>query len=264
MLRVKPDQITPAIRELFGADDPAKLRCLAVLEGIVPGDILVDNLRNPAWGLVRGVGGGTTFLSQDISSDLSHQMISMLRQTGNVVIGMWENDSRWARLPSDAAQDGVNIEFIDRDIEQELDTFLQAKSPDWRIQSIDAVVFPRCAWYAVICREYGTAEQFFQKGLGYCLVRADEILAEVYLTPAVQGVREIGVRTQEAYRGQGYGIVLSAYGIKVCERLGDRVYWNTAQQNLASIAIARKLGFQRERVYPVRIWRIPDKVVGNL
>lgn len=139
-----------------------------------------------------------------------------------------------------------------------MSVFLQVKLPDWHIQPIDSALFPRCAWYSVICRAYGTAEQFIHKGAGFCLVGAKEILAEVYLTPAVHGIREIGVRTQEAYRGQGYGTFLCAYGIEICEQLGERVYWNTAQQNAASLAIARKLGFRRERVYPVRIWRTSD------
>src|SRR4030095_15195814 len=256
---VKPEQVTLRIRALFAADVPAKLRCFAVLEGVLPGDILVDDLMNPTWSVVRETGGGTTFLRDNIASEVSHQVISTLRQTGNVVVGLRNNDSRWAQLQSDSAQDDVNIEFLDRVSEQVLETFLSRKSLDWHIQQIDSNVFPRCAWYSVICREYGTAEQFLQKGLGFCLMGgADEILAEVYLTPAVQGIREIGVRTQAACRGQGFGTVLSAYAIKQCEQSGDRVYWNTAQQNLASLALARKLGFQRERAYPVRIWHTSD------
>lgn len=226
MPRVKPDEVTPKIRMLFATDDPAKLRCLAVLEGILPGDILVDDLTNPTWGAVREAGGGTTFLSQNIASDISREVISTLRQTGNVVIGMWENDSRWVQLQFDSAQDGVNIEFFDRAIEQNLDPYLQQKLPDGYIQPIDSIVFPHCAWYSVICRAYGTAEKFLQEGLGFCLVGTDKILAEVYLTPAVHGIRELGIRTQETYRGQGYGTLMSAYGINVCEKLGDQVYWN--------------------------------------
>ena len=258
MIRVKPDQVTPKITALFAADDPAQLRCLSVLEGILSGDILVDDLRGPTWGVVRGAGGGTTFFSQNVASNASRQVIRTLLQTGNVVVGLWEHDPRWVQLPFDSAQDGVNIEFLDRAQDQNLEAYLQAKSPDWHIQPIDSVLFPRCAWYAVVCREYGSAEGFLQKGLGFCLVKADEILAEVYLKPAIDGTREIGVRTQAAYRGRGYGTLLSAYGIKICEESGDRVYWNTARQNRASLAMARKLGFQRERAYPVRIWRTPN------
>lgn len=93
MLRVQPDQVTSKIKAHFAADDPAKLRCLAVLEGTLPGDILVDDLPNPTWSVVREMGGGTTFLSQNIASDISRQVIHRLRQTGTVVIGMWENDT---------------------------------------------------------------------------------------------------------------------------------------------------------------------------
>ncbi len=246
------------MKALFAANDPANLRCLAVLESTLPGDVLVDDLTYPTWGVVREAGGGTTFLSRNFPFGVSRQVISTLRLTGPVVIGMWKNDSRWVQLQSASAQEGVNIEFLDRAIEQNLDRFLQMKSSGQNSQSIDSTVFPHCAWYSVVCREYGAAEQFLQKGLGFCLVGEGEILAEVYLTPAVHGIREIGVRTQEIYRGQGYGTLLSAYAIKVCGQLGDRAYWNTAQQNLASLAIARRLGFQRERVYPVRIWRTRD------
>jgi GNAT superfamily N-acetyltransferase len=254
MLRVEPSQVTPQLKSLFAADDPAWLRGRAVLEGDLAGEVLADDRTHPTWSAVREASGGTTFLSRVIDEVALHQVIATFRQAGSVVIGLRPQDPRWAHLPANADRAGGNIEFFDRAVEQKLEVYSQARPPDCQIRPIDAALFPRCAWYPAICRQFGTADQFFQKGLGFCLVQADDILAEAYLAPAVHGVREIGVRTREAYRRRGFGAILSAYTVQVCEQREDRIYWNTARQNLASLAIARKLGFRTERDYPVKIW----------
>ena len=76
---------------------------------------------------------------------------------------------------------------------------------------------------------------------------------------------ELGIGTAEAYRGQGLGTITAARAIQACEARGYHAFWNAAQQNVASIALARRLGFQTERPFRVLAWgrRIETDAVSD-
>ncbi|MFL5804101.1 MAG: GNAT family N-acetyltransferase [Roseiflexaceae bacterium] len=59
----------------------------------------------------------------------------------------------------------------------------------------------------------------------------------------------------EAYRGHGYATITCARLIQACEEQGYETWWDCAKQNVASTALARKLGYQNEREYRVLAWR---------
>jgi predicted GNAT family acetyltransferase len=68
------------------------------------------------------------------------------------------------------------------------------------------------------------------------------------------GLREPGVFTQPVERGKGFATLTAARLIAAIEAQGERSYWNCTEQNLASAAIARKLGFQQEQEYRCLVW----------
>ena len=146
MIRIDPRHITPHLMSLFPVDDPASHRGQAVLNGDLAGDILIDQMPQPKWGLIREAGGGTTLLSQIIDELSLPDVISMLQQTGPVVIGLSPNDVRWSHLPVNFDQAGMNVEFLDRDVKRRLDVFLQTSPPTCQLRPIDPDLFGRCAW----------------------------------------------------------------------------------------------------------------------
>lgn len=92
------------------------------------------------------------------------------------------------------------------------------------------------------------------KGFGYCLMREDIILCEAFAGPLVDGLIEIGVGTHESHRRRGYATLTCAHLIRACEEKGYRTFWNTNKQNLASKALARKLGYRTEQEFRVLAW----------
>ena len=90
--------------------------------------------------------------------------------------------------------------------------------------------------------------------LGFFLIRNDEILCEAIAGAVVMGTREIGVDTSELHRQRGYATLTCAKLIQTCEAQGLQTYWNCNQENLASVALARKLGYQTERGYKLLMW----------
>ena len=90
-------------------------------------------------------------------------------------------------------------------------------------------------------------------------MQGENILSEATVGPAaLGGLREPGVITHEDQRGRGYGTMVSARLVQAIESLGDVTYWNCTKQNVASAAIARKLGYTVEREFRVIAWRKLD------
>jgi RimJ/RimL family protein N-acetyltransferase len=70
----------------------------------------------------------------------------------------------------------------------------------------------------------------------------------------IMGMREIGIRTHETYRKQGFATIACTHLIKRCEEAGAGTYWDCVKFNAGSVALAHKLGFQNGRAYKLLAW----------
>jgi RimJ/RimL family protein N-acetyltransferase len=254
MVRINPIQVTPQLESLFDADMPAGLRCFAVLDGDVKGRIFTDNPADPQWGIVQEPGDGTVYVGGSIDTRTLHQCLTELRRDGDVIVGAWRGDPLIDLLPESPAYNGAAIDFTDRFSGVRLDAFVEKVPEGCELRRVDHALFDRLAERDQNINGYGSAEEALEKGLGFCLMQGEAIVCESFAGPVTRGVREIGVRTDEQCRGRGYATITCARLIQACEAMGWRTYWNTAQQNLASVALARKFGYRTEREYRVLAW----------
>ncbi len=101
---------------------------------------------------------------------------------------------------------------------------------------------------------FGTVERAVRDMIGYCVMQGETVVCEAVAAPLTRGVAEMGIETATAYRQQGLATAASAYVVHECEALGYRAFWNAAQQNVASVALARRLGFRIEKPSTVLAW----------
>jgi GNAT superfamily N-acetyltransferase len=253
MIEISASQVSPKLESLFDTSMPASLRCFAVLEGHTVGRILTDDPGDPTWGLVQEGVFGSIYPGGLFDAHLLHQLVTRLRGDKDVLIGLWPGDKWLAMLPPHPEYDGFTLDFTNRPIGEGLDAYLQV--PDGcEIRPIDRELLERCVNYDLYVAGFGGAEKALREGLGFCLLKGDEILCEALAGPVTRGVIEIGVVTNEGYRGRGYATITCAHLIRTCEKSGHQTYWNCAKQNLASAAVARKLGYRTEREYKLLAW----------
>jgi hypothetical protein len=259
MIQITPEQVTPAIHALFRTDEMAVSRCFGVLEGaVIDGKIIVDNPADPTWGIVQEPFDKDLFLGGIMDASTIAELFAALRQEGDVLVGIPPGDPRIACLPPDPCYDGRVLEFYDRPTGEGLGQILRQVPPDCAIKRLDRDLIMRTEWGPNDVKAWGGIEQWEKVCFGYGLLRGDQILSEATVGAPGLGLYEPGVFTREDQRGNGYGTMVVARLIREIEGQGGRTFWNCNKNNLASAAIARKLGYRVEKEFRCMVWSKTD------
>jgi RimJ/RimL family protein N-acetyltransferase len=255
---ISADQVFSALRALFDVGQPLALRCFAVLDGSIRGQIWTDDPARPTWGAVQEAAFGTLFLGGSPDASLVQKLIAERRQTQDVALAVWPDHPYNQLLPRAPDFDGWEVEFTERPLYADLAPFLTVPA-GCELRPIDATWFARCRYRDYYTAYFGSAERTLEQGFGYCLVGDQELLSEAFAADAALGMIEIGTITGTAYRRRGYGAVTCAQLIRECEARGYRTYWNCSKDNQASAGLARSLGFQGEKEFRYVVYSPPNR-----
>jgi RimJ/RimL family protein N-acetyltransferase len=125
--------------------------------------------------------------------------------------------------------------------------------PGFRVQRVDEALLAHSgpeivAAHGILWR---SAQDFLEKGLGYCLLDGDEVVCTCFSAFAGGGRREIGVDTHPGYRRRGFATLTASAFMSHCLENGWEPGWECWADNVASIELAGTLGFERGVDYPV-------------
>jgi RimJ/RimL family protein N-acetyltransferase len=255
MIEIIPKQVTQALRVLFRTDGPQAQRCFSVLDGAdIGGKILCDHPINPVWAVVREPSDHMLFFGGSVDAQIVAAVFDTLRQEGEVLVGLWPDDPRLALLPPNPDYDGRTLQFYDRPIGEGLEQYLFPLPEGCQIHRLDRDLIMRTQWGPKDVAMRGGLEAWEKRCFGYCLMRGDEVVSEATVGPPAIGLYEPGIITHPAHRGKGYATTAVAYLIQEIESSGGRTLWDCAKQNLASAAVARKLGYRVEKEYRCMVW----------
>lgn len=254
MILLNPSQVTLALRSLFDPAMPTAIRCFAVLDGGNAGKILTDNPDCPCWGYVWEADDGILYPGGARDQDVLRRVVALLRQDGLVALAFREGDPAVELFPPDPDAGAACLEF-DRPMDSsDLSPYLGPLPVGYQIQRMDRRLLETSPRRDENIIRYGSLGNLLDKGVAVCIMHGDETVCEARADMEVMGVRELGVTTQQAYRGQGFATTTCAHLIRVCEEAGSHTYWDCAKLNLASAALARKLGFSNKREYRLLAW----------
>jgi len=252
-------KISPLVRE-----DYLRLYIDALIEGNAPGRIWVDGLGNPrsayAWDETHchylvGVGGNRDF-NEILRRLLNDEIIPDARKTGNSIFKFyhtagWESaigdicgiqpmrrGRRFYRFNKSSVQKKespleFSIEVIDKNL-------LQSK----RLQNMDLV-------RGEISSCWNSLDDFLEKGFGLSLRHHDEIVGWCtgeYVSDRVCG---IGIEVLEKHQGKGLATVMASSFVEYCLHKGITPHWDSFDDNVPSLRVAEKIGFERVSEYSV-------------
>jgi RimJ/RimL family protein N-acetyltransferase len=240
---------------LFRADVPAMPRLSGVLDGSLTGEIWADSATEPAWAMATELVDGTTWIAGRPSPAAVATIFERLRPTSaEIVVGLDGLDDGVAEmLPPNHFYQGEAIDFTER-----LPTAADGGPPPLRdghrLVAIDDQLIQRTEWFADTLRAFGSLERWRATGLGWCVLVGEVLASEATTGPPIRGTIELGVFTNPAFRGQGLATVVARQLVLTCESRGLRPWWNANIDNRPSLAVARRIGFSRERTYRLRAW----------
>ena len=254
MIEISLTQMTPQVRLLFDPKEPAGLRGIAVLDGIQPGKVFTNNPDNPTWLIVYEKTFGTIYPGGEVSQAVFREVITNLRTENMVLLGLWPADPRWDLVPQDFDYEGRVLDFYDRIQDDRLHILINSLPAGCEFHPLDESLLNRSVNRDLHLTSYDSVATALQNLKGIFLVRGEDIFCEAIAGAEIMGIREMGVNTPEPYRRQGFAAITCAKLIQICEQQGLRTYWNCNKENTASLALARKLGYQPEHEYKLVAW----------
>ena len=245
--------IAPRLERLFAGNPPIPTRLWAILDGTMQGRILLDEPTHPTFALVQDLAEGTTYLGGATTPEVLHDAFAIVRRYQEIVVCLWPDDPLASALPEWTYYEGVAIDFSDRSPGVDLDRLVVLPS-GYHMQRIDEETAQAIEGFGYYVTMFGSLERAVENTIGFCLMLGETIVCEAIAGPLTHGVAEMGVETVPVYRRRGLATAAAAYVIRECEARGYRAFWNAAQQNVASVALARRLGFRTEQPFTVLAW----------
>jgi len=92
---------------------------------------------------------------------------------------------------------------------------------------------------------------YIQKGFGFCLVCGDEIVSWCISGNNVGKKCKLTIGTDEKYSNKGFASLTVSVFLSHCIKNNLKPVWHCGTENLPSIAVARKMGFEKESIFPV-------------
>lgn len=243
------------VRPLFKALD-FNLIIAAVIEGTSPGRIFVDNLNQPRSAFIDSP-EGQFLVGNDQTPAFNDALRALLIQEDWHELYLFIHPDTWkTQLPS---LFGAEPQLTHR--QHYLCTNLQL---DWQSSLPEGYTIHRITRelleqpglqvpehiFGWIEANWGTLDNFEQRGFGVCTVHANEVVSWS-IADCVSGDQcEIGIHTAPAYRQRGLAALTAAAAVDhAFSRSLTTVGWHCNADNVGSWKTAQKGGFQKERDY---------------
>lgn len=232
------------VAALFPTGLPNRTMVFSTLDGRTPGRVYVDNLQTPTACVVQTAYYNWSFVGGEPDATWLDNVLQTMRVHAAFFI---TDDPALAAFQNRVAPTRIAERFGFDDRKD--DGLPYNLPPGFELRAITPAIFSRCTWHKEIVLAMGTDENFFRQGRGLCILHGDEICSEAYAVFHGDNKFELGIITNEHYRGRGFAYTVCKALARECEASGISVYWSCDRTNLGSVATARKIGFQTSTPY---------------
>ncbi|MFO8059556.1 MAG: GNAT family N-acetyltransferase [Bacillota bacterium] len=237
---------------LGGEDRPLSVQPWAVIQGYNPGRVFVDSELRPSWAVVWIGESQRFYLLGDpcnwrFNRCLGEFFAGVIAPEATGLGRHWcqisASDCRWNRV--------IETAFSNRNLTRSQQVvFLYPDSPPPEQPGLP----PGFRWAEVaemrsaIRRQWGAQAASSPGGYGYCAVCDKEVASICFVYTQTHHLGGLGIETRAEHRQKGLGRAAAAATVREVLSRGKQPHWNCSAGNLASIATARSVGFER------RVW----------
>ncbi len=132
----------------------------------------------------------------------------------------------------------------------------------FEMRRLDAELIPKTKKFGIEIdsRFWASAQDVTENGLGFCIIKDGDVVSICYAAAISDGLAEIDVATDEAYRQQGLAVLVSRQFIRECLTRGITPTWDCFAYNTGSRRLAERLGFSELVHYPFYSFNIPSSL----
>ncbi|MFX0064828.1 MAG: GNAT family N-acetyltransferase [Candidatus Hermodarchaeota archaeon] len=237
----------------------------AIIDGVIPGRIWVDNVENPRTALIWDKRYSYYFLGDENTDNFNLALDRLfteeiapdtlnrgIKQFFLICPENWEKKI----LQKEMLKDQSPM----RRIKRAYYAFKQPQIVDWKamvppgysIERINEKLLENTNLeniYALIGEIediIGSIEEFLRREfIGFCLVHETKELVSWCIAFFHASSCEITIQTVEKYQRRGFGTLTTAAFVEYCLSKNISMGWHTNQDNIGSIKLAEKIGFER-------------------
>ncbi|MPM64696.1 hypothetical protein SDC9_111584 [bioreactor metagenome] len=143
------------------------------------------------------------------------------------------------------------VDIFDRD---KLSTYAAQLPQGFSVKQIDETLYRSVLnneWSADLCKLFLNAEDYLKRGLGFVVMYGDKPVSGASSYCVYDGGIEIEIDTDPKFRRMGLATACGAKLILACLERGLYPGWDA--HDLRSVLLAEKLGYHRDKAYPVYI-----------
>ncbi|WP_102272362.1 GNAT family N-acetyltransferase [Cytobacillus massiliigabonensis] len=246
-------------------NEHGQAEAIAIVENINPGRIFVDDINNPASGLIwLGNNDGFIFFGSEQNEEFNNELNDFIN---NVIIPeakkvqlkwfegvgnheKWNNKiekvfehrklGRWNQRVYTLRKDdykGNDEPVIEREYKVIKICHTLFENSNNSIKNIEFLQSKIAAYWS-------SPESFFNNGIGYCIVYRNEIVSVCFSGFVAGNVHCIDIETLEPHQGKKLAQRAAHRFVKECLENNMVPYWDCMEVNKPSVAVAENIGFR--------------------
>ncbi|MDA1853061.1 GNAT family N-acetyltransferase [Bacillus anthracis] len=244
-------------------NERGQLEVKAVIAGVNPGRIFVDNETSPNSGLIwLGNNDGFFFIgnaeNEEFNKEMNHLINNVIKpEAKKVGLNCFEgigNHSKWNKT--------IERIFQHRNLKSWNQRVYTLRKEDYeenhesKIEQGYVVLKMNKALYesnntfknidflqSKILEFWSSPDHFFNEGIGYCIVYGDLIVSVCFSGFVFENIHCIDIETIEEHQGRKLAQTIAHSFVKDCLENDITPYWDCMELNKPSVAVVENVGF---------------------
>ena len=244
-------------------NERGQLEVKAVIAGVNPGRIFVDNISSPNSGLIwLGNNDGFFFIgnaeneefNKEMNRFINNVLVPEARKAGLDCFEAIGNHSSWNKTIERIFQHRNLKSWNQRvytlrkeDYEEDHESKIEQ---GYTVLKMDKALYENNNTFknidflqSKILEFWSSPDQFFNEGIGYCIVYDDLIVSVCFSGFVFENIHCIDIETIEGHQGKKLAQKITHSFVKDCLENNITPYWDCMELNKPSVAVVENVGF---------------------
>ncbi|HDR7531917.1 GNAT family N-acetyltransferase [Bacillus sp. AY1-10] len=244
-------------------NERGQLEVKAVIAGVNPGRIFVDNISSPNSGLIwLGNNDGFFFIgnaeNEEFNKEMKHLINNVIKpEAKKVGLNCFEgigNHSKWNKTIERIFQHR-NLKSWNQRVytlrKEDYENHHESKiEQGYTVLKMDKALYENNNTFknidflqSKILEFWSSPDHFFNEGIGYCIVYDDLIVSVCFSGFVFENIHCIDIETIEEHQGKKLAQKITHSFVKDCLENNITPYWDCMELNKPSVAVVGNVGF---------------------